>query len=133
MDVLSPRLWHYLPPIDSDGLRWGWRVLGVTDMGPTWRHADVFPVVARLIDVAHRESGQFVTASELARRLLQDSEGRLLVEESHCSDNSLEWIANNMVAWFSQRITIGDSDWASAFERIKMDGCWAYRPFQAGD
>jgi hypothetical protein len=37
---------------------------------------------------------------------------------------SLEWLAGNMVSWFSQRITVGESDWARAFERTKIDGLW---------
>ena len=41
---------------------------------------------------------------------------------------SLEWLANNMVSWFSQRITVGESDWAQAFARTKIDGLWSYKP-----
>jgi len=33
-----------------------------------------------------------------------------------------------MVSWFSQQITVGESDWARAFERTKIDGLWAYKP-----
>ena len=43
-----------------------------------------------------------------------------------------EWTAHNMVAWFSQRITVGESDWADQFERQKTDGKWAYRPKASG-
>lgn len=37
-------------------------------------------------------------------------------------------IESNMVSWFSQRITIGESDWAEGFEGTKIDGLWAYKP-----
>jgi hypothetical protein len=37
-------------------------------------------------------------------------------------------VATTMVAWFSQQITVGKSPWAQRFERIKVDGRWAYRP-----
>jgi len=37
-----------------------------------------------------------------------------------------------MVSWVSQRITVGESDWARAFERTKIDGLGAYRPRVSG-
>jgi hypothetical protein len=45
---------------------------------------------------------------------------------------SLEWLASNMVSWFSQRITVGESAWEQAFERTKVDGQWAYQPVTRG-
>jgi hypothetical protein len=100
-------------------------------MEPTWKQADVFPVIARVIEQAYREYQRFVTAQEIAARLLQDTEGRNLVEaarEQQEEKQSLEWLTSNMVSWFSQRITIGESEWARAFERTKIDGLWAYKP-----
>ena len=100
-------------------------------MEPSWKHVDVFPIIARVIDQACREHQRFITAQEIAARLLQDSEGRNLVEaarEQQQEQQSQEWLASNMVSWFSQRITVGESDWARAFERTKIDGLWAYGP-----
>jgi hypothetical protein len=100
-------------------------------MDPSWKHADVFPIIARVIEQAYREHQRFITAQEIATRLLQDSEGRNLVEEAReqqQEQQSLEWLASNMVSWFSQRITVGESDWVRAFERKKADGVWAYKP-----
>ena len=100
-------------------------------MDPSWKHADVFPIIARVIEQAYREHQRFITAQEIAARLLQDSEGRNLVEaarEQQQQQQSLEWLASNMVSWFSQRITVGESDWRRAFERNKIDGLWAYKP-----
>jgi hypothetical protein len=62
---------------------------------------------------------------------LQDSEGRNMVEaarEQQPDQQSLEWLAGNMVSWFSQRITVGESHWAGVFDRSKVDGIWAYKP-----
>jgi hypothetical protein len=100
-------------------------------MEPSWKHADVFPIIARTIADAHRELQRFATAQEIAARLLQDAEARNLVEAARGQQEekqSLEWLASNMVSWFSQRITVGESDWAQAFERTKIDGLWAYQP-----
>jgi hypothetical protein len=105
-------------------------------MDPSWKQADVFPVIARVIEQVYREHRRFIASSEIAARLLQDSEGRNLVEaarEEQRDEQSLEWLASNMVSWFSQRITVGESDWASAFERTKIDGLWAYRPRAAAN
>ncbi len=103
-------------------------------MEPSWKHADVFPVIARVIQTAYREDERFISAQEIAARLLKDPEGRNMVEaarEQQQEQQSLEWLASNMVSWFSQRITVGESDWARAFERTKIDGLWAYKPTAA--
>lgn len=100
-------------------------------MEPSWKQADVFPIIARIIEQAYREQHDFINAQEIATRLLQDPEGRNLAEvarEQQQEQQSLEWLTSNMVSWFSQRITIGESDWAGAFERTKIDGLWAYKP-----
>jgi hypothetical protein len=100
-------------------------------MEPSWKQADVFPVIARIIEQSYREHQRFISAHEIAARLLQEVDGRNLVEaafEQQEDKQSLEWLANNMVSWFSQRITVGESDWARAFERTKIDGLWAYKP-----
>jgi hypothetical protein len=98
---------------------------GHTPLEPSWKQADVFPIVAHIIDQAYRDHQRFVTSREVATWLLQDPEGRNMVEsarEQQQEQQSLEWLASNMVSWFSQRITVGESDWARAFERTKIDG-----------
>jgi hypothetical protein len=104
-------------------------------MEPSWKQADVFPVIARVIEQAYQEHQRFITAQEIAARLLHDTEGRNLVEAARelLQEQSLEWLASNMVSWFSQRITVGESEWAGAFERTKIDGLWAYKPIAAAN
>lgn len=105
-------------------------------MEPTWKQADVFPIIAGNIERAYRAHRRFVTAHEIAAGLLQDNEGRNLVQpafDQREAKQSLEWLASNMVSWFSQRITVGESDWARAFERTKIDGLWAYKPSSAAN
>jgi hypothetical protein len=100
-----------------------------------WRRADVFPIIAQIIEQAYREHRQFVTFQTIAALLLQDSEGRNLVVAARRQQEdkqSLEWIAENMVKWFSQRITVGESEYARMFERTRdIDGRWAYKPVPA--
>lgn len=72
---------------------------------------------------------------EIATRLLQDGEARNLIEaarEQEEEKQTPEWLASNMVSWFSQRITVGESEWVQAFERTKIDGLWAYKPSTSG-
>ena len=105
--------------------------MGETAREPTWKHAEVFPIIARIIEQAYREHQQFITAQDIAVQLLQDAEGRRLVEAAHEQQDekqSLEWLASNMVSWFSQRITVGESEWVRAFQRTRIDGLWAYKP-----
>ena len=81
---------------------------------PSWRHADVFPIIARVIEGANRESQRFVTADEIATKLLKHAEARNLLQAARKlqeEKQSLAWLASNMVAWFSQRITVGQSKW----------------------
>jgi hypothetical protein len=33
----------------------------------------------------------------------------------------------------SQRITVGESEWAQAFERTRINGLWAYKPITVSD
>lgn len=102
-----------------------------TAMEPSWKHVDVFPLIARIIETLYADHHRFITAQEIAARLLQEPESRHIIEaarEQQQEQQSLEWFAANMVAWFSQRITAGESDWADVFDRTKINGLWAYKP-----
>ncbi len=99
---------------------------------PSWRHAEVFPIIARLIGEEYQRHHRHITAHEIAAALLQDGEARALIDGARelQHDRSPEHVASNMVAWFSQRITVGQSEWRRAFKRTQVDGQWAYRPTQ---
>ena len=60
-------------------------------------------------------------------------EGKHEVEEAYRNRSgfqSREQVASNMVAWFSQRITVGQSKWSDHFERKRIEGSWSYRPVE---
>ncbi len=104
-------------------------------MKPRWKQADLFPVIACVIEQAYREFQRFITHQEIIARLLQDTEGHNLVEaakEQREDEQSLELLASNMIAWFSARIAMGKLEWAQAFERKKIDGGWAYKCREEG-
>jgi hypothetical protein len=96
-----------------------------------WKQADVFPVIAQVIEELHKDSQQPVAADQIAAGLLKSAAGYSLVNAAHgvqVKPRTHDWLAGNMVAWFSQRITMGQSEWAAAFERHKVNGRWAYWP-----
>ena len=107
-------------------------------MSALFREAEVFPIIVRLIRQECTEATGFISHQAITSALLEDGEAKALIAQAHQNqegDQSREWIASNMVAWFSQRITIGRSAWTDSFERVKVDGNWAYKPSnsQSGD
>lgn len=100
-------------------------------MANSWEHADIFPAIARIISNVFATKQDFVTHDEIVDSILSDSEASSLVANAvsqSTETRTAEWIANNMVAWFSQRITVGDSVWSEYFDRERIDSKWAYRP-----
>jgi hypothetical protein len=99
-------------------------------MEPTFSHAEVFPLIARLIVRAPGDDSGFVDHEAIVSALLSDDEGHSVV--SHASTASSlpddRSVASNMVAWFSQQITVGRSQWSDFFDRKRRGGAWAYRP-----
>ncbi|NLS96759.1 MAG: hypothetical protein GXX96_31885 [Planctomycetaceae bacterium] len=103
-------------------------------MSTSWKQDDVFPVIARIINEAYASQHRLVLHDEIVRRLLADGEAASIIDEARQQqdiDHSSDWFAHNMLAWFSQRITVDKSDWADTFHREKVDGKWAYAPIAA--
>jgi len=100
-------------------------------MEPTWKHHEIFPIIAHIIERQYRGDQRYVPAHEIAAELLRDTEAMAIIEHAQ-SQQSERWsaqrLAHNMVAWFSQQITVGDSPSTNQFERTKIDDRWAYRP-----
>lgn len=95
-----------------------------------WQQSDVFPIIAHSIDARYNSKQDFVTHDEIVEALLADPEAVRIIEEAHQAqpERTREWLAHNMVAWFSERITVGQSEWSDRLIRQKIDGKWAYRP-----
>jgi hypothetical protein len=96
-------------------------------------HDDVFPVIERLIREQFQKTRDYVSHAELTAALLSDEMGRKLIAIAKLRGNDWsdqDW-ANNMIAWFSQRITRGNTDYTGLFTRAKIKGRWAYKPLAA--
>ena len=100
-------------------------------METTWKHDEVFPIIAHIIEQQYQLHQRYITAPEIAAQLLQDEAAKSLIQVAQ-SQQRKDWspdrLAHNMVAWFSQRITVGSSPWAQRFERTRIDDGWAYKP-----
>src|SRR5438552_1231706 len=95
----------------------------------SWKHSEVFPLVAHAITAEFQQHQRFIMSREIADALLRDPEARCIIDAViQQRGNTPERTAINMVAWFSQQITIGASPWTEQFERTKIDDRWAYRP-----
>lgn len=103
--------------------------LSASGSTPSFTHAEICPLVARLIVGAAKQSHAFVTHDVLVSMVLDDKLGAEIVARARAKSS---WpddrsAASNMVAWFSQQISVGRSEWADFFVRERLDGAWAYR------
>ena len=92
---------------------------------------DVFPIIRRVIRTIYQDKHDWVTHDEIVQGLLSDSAGQKEVRGAQRTrpGETEKQIAANMVAWFSQRITVDKlSELARSFDREKIRGKWAYRP-----
>jgi len=95
----------------------------------SWKHDEVFPLVAHVIAAEFQQHQRFITSREIASALLRDAEARRIIDGVVQQRGSTpERTAINMVAWFSQRITAQQSEWQSKFERTRIDNQYAYQP-----
>jgi hypothetical protein len=88
--------------------------------------SDTSPIIAEIIERLFEKSREYVTHDAIVDALLKHPQAQVIL--AHCPPNeSTEWWASTMVAWFSQAITVERSDWNNRFERTKIDGKWAYK------
>jgi len=102
----------------------------------SFTYDEAFPVIARMIMLAAKdEPGRFVPHDVIVDLILADGKGAELVAlaRSRSSWTDDRDVASNMVAWFSQQISIGRSEWLQLFERERLAGAWAYRPASFGN
>ena len=106
-----------------------------TDMRKNGYLDNIFPLIADAIRrIFKSNGGSWVVHDDVTAALLASAESIALLrdrQQVHGQVHSLPWLAHNAVAWFSQHITTGTSPWAPEFERIKVQGKWAYRPVTA--
>lgn len=102
-------------------------------MSHSFNQAEVFPLIARLITQAYTRDQSFIDHRQIVAMLIADTDGKAVVDRAvvESSLRDAMHVASNMVAWFSQRITVANSPWASFFERERQPDGWAYRPIMS--
>jgi len=82
---------------------------------------EVFPVIARLIKQINEDTKKFAGHAQIVDLLLTDGEASSLLETAQMLTRFTEIreIASNMVAWWSQQITVGFNPFKDDFERRK--------------
>lgn len=91
---------------------------------------EVFPIIAAVIESHSKAAQTYATHHEIVEALLEDSDFRPMLDRLAHRDpkgRSASWWASNMVAFFSQAITLDRSEWKHRLERERIDGRWAYR------
>lgn len=99
-------------------------------MSSTWEQSEIFPLIAEIITSVCAKEAFYITHREIGAALLRHPVAQLIIGDARDrqrEERSLEWVAHNMVSWFSQRITVRQSIWEKKFERKKIDGRWAYK------
>lgn len=97
-----------------------------------FKHKAIFPLIFRAITDSTCKDSEYLTHAVLVSELLQNTEGRSLVEAIAKNNvRDVAWTAANLIAWFSQRYTVGKNSYADLLERKKIDGAWAYRSLMA--
>jgi hypothetical protein len=102
-------------------------------MSTSFRHDDAFPLIATVISRLAHGRGDYVRHDEIVSGLVADPIGSKLLARAlkHSKWGTQRRAAANMVAWFSQQITIDVSPWTQYYSRKKIAGAWAYRPATA--
>lgn len=82
---------------------------------------EVFPIIAEKITLINRATAQFATHSEIAGALGADPRASDMIARASMLTrfSTLTNIASNMVAWWSQQITVNQNPFAEPFERRK--------------
>jgi TPR repeat protein len=96
---------------------------------PSFALTEALPVIGKIIQSRTTAAEGFVEHESIVKALMGDKEGRELIAKAAQSSKLKDdqKIAANMVAWFSQRITMNRSDWSEMFERRKTPHGYAYR------
>ena len=99
-------------------------------MPTSFRHEDAFPMIARVIITASSREDIYLDHGRIVAAVIADPFGSKLAAGAQETAKwaTVEQAAANMVAWFSQQITIGKSPWIAFFDRKRIKGTWAYRP-----
>ncbi len=102
-------------------------------MAKYFNQREVFPVIAEVIRMLHKDTQDFVMHDELAEALLGHPIIKAIIARVHQQPNSptSEWLVGNMIAWFSQKMTAATSPYRHTVEYVRMGQAFAFRPLKS--
>jgi hypothetical protein len=102
-----------------------------SDDSPCFSLSLVLPVIADVLRrICSKESPEYVHHPRIVDALVADSELGAFLDRLTARDpqkRTQHWWASNMMAWFSQTMTVGRSPYSSGFERDEDRSPYAYK------
>jgi len=98
-------------------------------MSTAFKQDEVFPLIFALIVKASNGSIRYLTQQQIAT-LLRVCHPKYVSTAAESSKLAPGRMATNMVAWFSQKFTLGTNCYQLKLERTKLGRTWAYRSVQ---
>jgi hypothetical protein len=99
-----------------------------------WRHEDVFPLIDNAIrDVVDATSAAAASEQIVGAMLADRLAMRFIQPVATARKKPPEWVAANMVSWFSAQFTLalegtGDQRYVGRFTRSGEPGAYSYQP-----
>ena len=99
-------------------------------MSRSFKLGEVFPIIVDVVQKMPGGKDGFRSHEAIVGGLLEYPISMALIVAARASNKLPDdrAIASNMLAFFSQKITMGQSPWGSYFERIKQGATYSYRP-----
>ncbi|GAB5404591.1 MAG: hypothetical protein Aurels2KO_28220 [Aureliella sp.] len=95
-------------------------------MTKPWEKRDTVRWVAAIIQSRGKDAG--MPHDQITQQLLEGCASSVFITRlSRETKKSREWIADNMVAYFSKELANDSDNLASRFRRFRFGGKWAYR------
>ncbi len=57
-----------------------------TEMKPTWKHDEAFPVIAHIIEQQFQQHQRFITSHEITAQLVQDDAAKSLIQHAQSQE-----------------------------------------------
>ncbi len=104
-------------------------------MKTTFSQSETSPIIARIILASSPDEIGFVSHDTIVSSLLEDAIAREIIVSASATSRlkgGERGVASNMVAWFSQQITVGRSPWRDVLYRKKAGSSYSYRAIAEG-
>ena len=98
-------------------------------MAKSFKQAEAFPLVYAVVSNVSKDCKEFIDHKQISA-MLRVCYPKYVSSAAEGSKLNPEHMAANMVAWFSQKFTLGTNEYQLKLERKKLGRSWAYRSVQ---